>query len=345
MTGPPLRTVPPQGLAPRVHDVFARTRRCETGPSPPARGDRSALPRHALVAALVLVAQFAPSAAWAALTVTAVAEGERTDSGFKGTAPANAKVTFLVENNPTVGGVTTYMTTADAKGNYEFKIPKGDFGSLKDKGNVTVTSPGCPNSTTTLAAVFTPGVNAVATASTVNPGSTATAGGMTFALSGGFTALDTNVDYNPASPTFGKLSSVLLASRFQLTGTGIGGTLGLTLNADQPFTVSLLPAWQSPTLSGNTIAFSNLPFSGTATFNSTVSPFTGTAGGTVTFLDGGVEDTIFNFSASTDFGTVAGSVAAQGTSEIAPEPSSAVLLLTGATALAALALRRRPIVA
>ena len=223
-----------------------------------------------------------------------------------------------------------------------FKIPKGDFGSLKNKGNVTVSAPGCPNTRTQLAEAFTPGTNAVATVSTVNPGSTATAaGGITFALSGGFTAVDTNVDYNSASPTFGKLTSFLLASKFQLTGIGSGGTLGLALNADQPFTVSLLSAWQSPTLSGNTIAFSNLPFSGTATFNALTSPFSGTAGGTVLFLDDGVENTNFNFNVSTNFGAVTGSVSTLGTSQLVPEPSSAVSLLLGASAVAALALLRQ----
>ena len=264
----------------------------------------------------------------AQITVTPVANSEGTDAGFKGTGPANGTITIMVQNNPTVGGFTTYMNIPiAADGTWSFKIPKGDYGSLQNKGMVIISSPGQTNVTTTLAAIFMPGQNTTVTALAVLPGSTATTPAGTFALNGSFATEDTNVVYDSTSPEYGNLTGLLLASDFNLNGSGPPGTLSLALNSDQTYEVNLLPSWDSPDFSPNMIAFSDIPISGTATANGLESPFSGTTSGTITFLDNNQEDTTFTFNLTSQFGSIGGTVNAEGTSTVVPEPSSIALTL------------------
>jgi hypothetical protein len=147
------------------------------------------------------------------------------------------------------------------------------------------------------------------------------------------TTVDTNVDYNPASPTFGNLTGEVLASQSQLNGIGSSGTIGLMLANDEPFVLSLLPAWNSPTLEGNAVSFS-VPITGIATFNTVVSPFSGIFEGNFTTLPDDQEMITASFDLTTNFGPADGLISAVGVSELAsiPEPSSLILFSTAIVA-------------
>ncbi|MBV9373706.1 MAG: hypothetical protein JO320_01365 [Alphaproteobacteria bacterium] len=160
---------------------------------------------------------------------------------------------------------------ADATtGVWTFMVPREDYGFVKQKGQVIISTPGRKDVRTNLAAIFIPGQNVVATASNITVGSSLAAGGTTFAVIGSFTTIDNNVDYNQASSTYGDVSGEVPASQFQLTGTSSIGTFDLMLSNDEPFMLSLLPAWNSPDpFNPNPVSFS-VPMTGIATFNGIV---------------------------------------------------------------------------
>jgi hypothetical protein len=175
--------------------------------------------------------------------------------------------------------------------------------------------------------IFTPGVNVVESAFTVNPGSQLTFAGNTFALTGGFTTIETNVDYNPLSPTYGIETGHVQA--VDLVASGAEGlTFAFGLGSTQ---LNLAPVWAQvlPTgifPAGGISVPDNFAFSGVLDFNSVASPFTGDFNGAITFFDDGSTTVGGTLTMNTDFGLGTGTLSASALPKLVPEPASLSLL-------------------
>jgi hypothetical protein len=178
------------------------------------------------------------------------------------------------------------------------------------------------------AQLFTPKENEVVSAYEVSPGSTVSFGNNSFALGGGFTTVDTNVDYNPASPTFGIESGFVSALNIQALGNA--GAVQFALTGTPTYTENLASVWSQNVIppSGLAIPFSNT-FAGTLTFNSVSSPFSGTFDGTLTFFNDGSQTINGNIDFNTNFGPLTGSLSASALPELVPVPEPATLTLLG----------------
>jgi hypothetical protein len=84
-------------------------------------------------------------------------------------------------------------------------------------------------------------MNRVESVYLVNAGSSVTFGGNTFNVSGGYTVIDTNVDYSTGAET-GHLAAV------DIDAKGPAGTVDFTLSGTPAFDVNLSPIWAEPTL-------------------------------------------------------------------------------------------------
>lgn len=182
--------------------------------------------------------------------------------------------------------------------------------------------------TITAAANFNPPGQQVITPLVVAVGS-ATLGGSTFVLSGGFTTVATNVDLDPTSPTYGNLSGIFPAAAFQILGTGAGGSFALSLAGDQPWTINEASIWGVDVFNGVSVPFST-PLSGNLTTDAGSTPFAGAATGNVTFFPDGSETIDADFTFQTSLGPVTGSLTASGIASPTPEPSSLVTAGIGA---------------
>ena len=289
------------------------------------------------VFAAVLVAAGA-SSAWAA---PAVVDYEKE---VEGTGPVLVAITDL-------GGGTITVTLPDGTkktgtvpptGRVRIPLPPGT------KGNVDVEikkGAEIDTGSTTISSLNPPSVETL-TSAVIQPGSTATLGAFSTALTGSFATIDTSVDYNPASPTYGQISGILPTSSFNIQGGSCAaGNFGFTLSGDQSYTVNLASIWTSGVYDGSQVALST-PISGTASCGSQVVPFSGTVTGTDTFEPGGIDDIDFTLQASTADGPLTVDITAIGTESLIPEPTAAGLFGIAALGLGAAGLwtrsRRRP---
>jgi hypothetical protein len=195
--------------------------------------------------------------------------------------------------------------------------------------------------TTALANIFTPPSNVVVSAFVLDAGSSLSFEGDTFALAGGFTAIDTHVDYDPLSPTFGieggSIQNVVIA------GSSGGNTVTLLLSTPPAYSLSLGPLWASAIPggipAGGLSTAANLALSGTLLFNSVPVPFTGTFNGTVTFLDDGSTTEQGSLNLLTSFGPATGSISGSAFPQLVPVPEPRSL---GVVALVCCLLLRWP---
>ena len=189
------------------------------------------------------------------------------------------------------------------------------------------------------AALFTPPSNFVVSAFSIEPGSALTFAGNTFALSGGFNVVSTNVDYNPNSATFGVESGI--AHLISIQASGAGGAIHFTVPKAPTFTINLAPLWARNLPNGGLSVPFTLSFSGTLSFNSLSSPFTGVFSGRDTFFPNGSVQTQGLFNISSDFGSGTGTLFASAHPQITPEPSTLGLLGIGVACMAGCTLRSR----
>ena len=265
---------------------------------------------------------------------------------------ANATVTITLPNT------TVITTTTDNGGRWRKVLPKG----TKGKVDVIITKPGNPNrdvGSANVASLGAPPGTTGMTVATVSAGSTAKVGAASFALTGGFTAIDTAADYNPLSPTYGQVSGFVPAGLLSLSGSdGQGNTLALTLAGDATFSLDLASVWSyidaNGDVAGQTAAITVAPVSGTALYNGNPLLFTGTVGGTETFGDPpidpsptiGLDPAIDTYNLTFDLapgagGPITGTILASGPETLIAEPGSLGVLAAGL--LGALAVvRRRP---
>jgi hypothetical protein len=273
-------------------------------------------------------------------------------------------------SGPTVGGTSTFAggtvtitlpngavvtTTTGPQGKWSKVLPAG----TKGKVDVIITKPAEPDrdvGTVNVVSVGAPPGTTVTTVATLSAGSTATAFGSNFALTGGFSAFDTAADYDPASPTFGQISGFVPASTTILGTDGFGDTLSLSLTSNAAFTLSnLAPVWSFIDATGHVagqMASITVPLlSGTGLFDGNPFSFTGSATGTETFgepqiniaglLDPAIDNFSFNFILLTGAGQVTGTILASGP-EFIPEPSTIAILGAAFAGFSLVAYRSRP---
>ncbi len=194
----------------------------------------------------------------------------------------------------------------------------------KPGSTITVTNltEGTTATTTASATIFTPPTNTVVSAFTLGGGSSLSFGGDTFALTGGFTAIDTHVDYNPLSPTFGMEGGSI--QDVAIGGSSGGNTVSLLLSTPPTYSLALAPLWASAIPGGipdgGLSTPADLALSGTLLFDSVHIPFTGTFTGTVTFLNDGSTTEQGSLSLLTSFGTATGSLSGSAIPQLEPVP-------------------------
>ena len=205
-----------------------------------------------------------------------------------------------------------------------FKIT-AKAGTSIDAQNVTET----PNTFgKTKAVAFNPPMNRVESVYVVNAGSSVTFGGNTFNVSGGYTVIDTNVDYSTGAET-GHLAAV------DIDASGPTGTVLFTLSGTPAFDVNLSPIWAEPTLPATVTIPTDVAIAGTLSVNGSSSPFTGTLTDSTTYFPDGSQTDVDTLAFSTDFGSLTGTISATATPVLVPEPSTWVLFGSGLLALGA----------
>ena len=261
--------------------------------------------------AFFLLCLLLPTRSMAQPTATLVTNWEGTVTGIRGVVEnPDAPFKIILPDGSTVS------PPPDRNGHYYYQFPPGTKGPVKVQSGDSTTS-------VNVSSLNPPDTTTTTTASLVST-STATLGSNTFALTGGFSALDTSVDYDPTSPTYGNVSGVVLASAFNITGNGPAGTLALSLSGDEAYTVNLASVWAEAT----TAISIDTDISGIATLNGVSTPFSGSLTGTDTFSDDGTDDIVFNFTANTQFGQISGPIEAMGYETLnVPEPNSIALLI------------------
>lgn len=265
---------------------------------------------------------------------------------------ANATVTI------TLPPATVFTTTTDNQGRWRYVLPKG----TKGKVDVVITKAGDPNrdvGSANVASLGSPPGTTGMTVATVSSGSTAAVGAASFALTGGFTAIDNAADYNPLSPTYGQVSGFVPAGLLSLSGSdGHGHTLALALSSDATFSLDLASIWTyiatNGDVAGQTATITVASVAGTAFYDGSPLSFTGTVGGTETFGDPsfdpspaiGLDPAIDTYNLTFDLtpaagGAITGTILASGPEALIPEPGSLGMLASGLLGAMALA-RRRP---
>ena len=211
-----------------------------------------------------------------------------------------------------------------AAGTVTFKIT-AKAGTNINAQNVTET----PNTfDKTKAVAFNPPNNRVESVYVVNAGSSVTFGGNTFNVSGGYTVIDTNVDYSTGAET-GHLAAV------DIDANGPAGTVLFTLSGTPAFDVNLSPIWAEPTLPATVTIPTDVAIAGTLSVNGSSSPFTGTLTDSTTYCPDGSQTDVDTLAFSTDFGSLTGTISATATPVLVPEPSTWVLFGSGLLALGA----------
>ncbi len=255
----------------------------------------------------------------------------KTSQGPGGLYPADL-ISITYTDKSTGKPVTTTKRISILTGGLRFLINA-------KPGSITVTNLSEPTVPAAVASLnsFDPPSNVVVSAFTVAPGSALTFAGNSFALTGGFTAVDTSVSYDPTSPLYAlEQGSVTFAN---ILGTGAAGTVQLVLTSPAVYSLDLSSIWAQtlgsdgiPPLGLSTPTGINL--AGVLYFNSTAIPFTGTFSGVTTFFDDGTTMESGTLDLSTAAGLVTGSLSASATPELVPEPNSLTLFSMGLTGLA-----------
>jgi hypothetical protein len=238
------------------------------------------------------------------------AEGtEGTIEGTSSIANGNVKVTLP-------GGTVVTGTTDPNNGKYRIPVPAG---TPKGNAKVEITDPDSNNKDvgSTPIAALNPPAATITTVASVEPGSSLSVGGQTFVLGGSFSAIDTAVDYDPSSPTYGDVSGVIAAGDFDVVGSGSGGNVTLELNGDQPYTVNLADVWAAPDYVGQSVTIHE-PISGMAIYNGTTGDFTGTVDVTDVFSEEGADNISLTYNLTSDFGPITGNISAIGEEDLSP---------------------------
>lgn len=291
---------------------------------------KSACAAAAACAALLLAAVPHAAAGPFLSNVSRNAQDTASEVSIRGIPGESFRISYIDDTTGAAATKTVTLTTL---------LPQ--FTTVPARKGTTITinnlsQPGEP-AQSAIASRFDPATDVVVTVLAVDAGSSLTAFGDTFALGGGFTAIGTDVVYDPAAPDFGTLSGVLPQSLFNLTGTGATGTVVLTLAADHPWSIDLDAAWDADLPDTGLILPYAQAFEGTLAFGGLTMPFVGSIAGTVTFFPGGVETVAGSF----DFGFGSGSFSATGTSRLVPIPEPASFLLLAAALGVLAALHRR----
>ena len=260
------------------------------------------------------------------------------DSGIYGgqvtvTDPNGANPNASIGNS-TTSALGSYSVTVDKKYkgktvNVHIEKGEGDNKIIENKNGVTVS-------------YLNPPDNNCLTAFAISAG-TATFGGNSYSLSGTFSAVDTAVDYNPLSATYGNVSGSVLASSLQITATGSAGTLAISLSYDAPYTMNLASMWALENPFPYSVSFS-YPFSGNVLLNGGSTPFSGTATASVTMDVNLVDSTSVSAQVNTQYGEIDFSFQGQGQESLIapiPEPSTFTLFGLGTLSLLACGWRRR----
>jgi hypothetical protein len=181
--------------------------------------------------------------------------------------------------------------------------------------------------------VFSPGSTNVVSTYALAAGSSLTFGTSVFALSGGYTTVDTIVDYDPSSPTYGTETGFL--GGLNIAASGTAGTVTFDLASEPAYSVNLASIWGEQIPPAGLSVPIDVTFSGTLSFASSSSPFTGTFVGTDTFLSDGSTIDQGTISFDNDFGLFTGNLTASALPvvEPVPEPSSASLFMTAIGAI------------
>jgi hypothetical protein len=232
--------------------------------------------------------------------------------------------TITYTDNAT-GKVTTVTRSSNQFGMAYVAIsPKSKTTITTTNTSETITNPAV------IAEVFQPGENYVASNFVFQTGSSIDFNGSIMALSGGFTATQTNVDYNPSSPTYGVETGFL--SNINMQATGDGQTVQF-LNIASPITLTdLSGAWlqfmnlQVPTDISIPTTYS---FTGQLLLDSVLSPFSAIFDGTTTFLTDGSTLDSGTLVLDTNFGRMTGSLIATATPQLIPTPEPSAMIMVG----------------
>jgi hypothetical protein len=222
------------------------------------------------------------------------------------------------------GTAGSVSDTIGAAGTVTFKIT-AKAGTNINAQNVTET----PNTfDKTKAVAFNPPMNRVESVYLVNAGSSVTVGGNTFNVTGGYTVINTNVDYSTGAET-GHLAAV------NIDASGPAGTVLFTLSGTPAFDVNLSPIWAEPTLPATVTIPTDVAIAGTLSVNGSSSPFTGTLTDSTTYYPDGSQTDVDTLAFSTNFGSLTGTISATATPVLVAEPSTWVLFGSGLLALGA----------
>jgi len=189
-----------------------------------------------------------------------------------------------------------------------------------------------------VADTFTPGSNEVISAYAINVGSSINFQGNAYALSGGYTLIDTNVDYSSTSPTFGTETGFLAA--VNVDAVGPIGNITFTLAGTQAYTANLAAIWAINELPATVSIPTSVALSGTLTLQGKSIPFTGTLADSTTFNFDGSNTDVDTLNLTTSLGPITGTISATTLPQLVsiPEPRTLSFVLVGMIYLAIMCL-------
>ena len=270
-------------------------------------------------------------------TDTKITEGLiwKTVTGVHIEETKNTGDTYVASYTDMTGAAKTATGTAAAgTGLLDLHFsPKPGTNIVVKNTTETITNPAIVAS----ADIFTPGSNVVVNAFAVSPGSSLSFGGSSFALAGGFTTVDTSVNYDPTSPAYGQLGGSVVAA--DLHGNGPAGTVVVALTGMPGYLLDLKSLWAAVIPVGDVGAGLSIPadlaLTGTVIFNGSPVPFTGTFDGTLTVLADGSTIERGTLDLTTMLGEATGTLLATAESRLAPvaEPPGALVFVAGLSVL------------
>ena len=226
----------------------------------------------------------------------------------------------------TTGKVTTATATINLQtGGLRF------FPITAIPGTITVVNTSEPTIAPMFALInsFDPPFNVVVDAFAISPGSALQLAGNSFALTGGFTEVDTSISFDPTSALYGVEGGYITSTNIQ--GSGPGGAVQLTLTGQPTYSLDLAPLWTQAFAdgmipAGGLSASAQINLAGILYLNSTPLPFTGTYNETTTFYDDGTTMDSGTLNLITANGPITGSQSGSATPQLAPEPGTLTLL-------------------